>query len=768
MVIKLKREIKASVRDIVEFVFAEGDILPVMAQKNNLRDGTIIHQNIQKKSSGDKEVFVKCECEVDEYLVSLQGRIDILDKLNNYHIIEIKSTHSLEDLTEDTHLTHFAQAKFYGYMLYENLNLDKSEEVDISVLYINKYNYAEKEFKRTYSYTELASFFFSTIKKYLVFQKVIDDFQDIKLSSIPNVTFPYANYRKGQLELIDNVSSAIENNKQLFICAPTGIGKSLGTIYPAIKSLHNRKQKIFYLTAKSMIKDVARDAINLVRKNSDLKIKSLVITAKEKICLNSCVKCNPKDCPYARGFYSRVNDACLDIFKNEDDFYFDNIVSYADKHEVCPFEFQLMLALYSDIIICDYNYVFDIRVYLRRFFDFDTSDFILLIDEAHNMYDRVCNMYTVKIEIDKLNELIDLVKEEKEIIKSANVLKSKLMQYHNLLKDHNKVNMKFIDIDEVIIDEVNSLLVKLEKFFNKENNNEEEISEELLNIYFDLNNFIKISEFYNEDFMIWVTLDAYDYQITCLNPRDLIKMRTVNVKSTCFFSATLHPLDYYISLLGGDDSSEKLVIDSPFKQENLQLLINPHISTLYRNRDDTKYQVAYQIEGLIKDGGKYIIYFPSYQYLELVYKVFLKINELDTIIVKQNREMSEIDRINFLKEFDESDKNIVGFAVLGGVFAEGIDLKGEKLNGVGIIGVGLPMFDDFRNELKNYFDKVYKKGYLYAYVYPGFNKILQAVGRVIRSENDRGVALLIDSRYRNYEYLQLFPKHWLHYQIIDM
>ena len=245
-------------------------------------------------------------------------------------------------------------------------------------------------------------------------------------------------------------------------------------------------------------------------------------------------------------------------------------------------------------------------------------------------------------------------------------------------------------------------------------------------------------------------------------------MRTKTLLSTCFFSATLHPLDYYISLLGGDENSKHLILDSPFRQENLQLIINPYISTLYRNRNDTKYQIAYQIEALIKKGGKYIIYFPSYQYLELVYKTFIKITEADALVIKQNREMTEFERNKFLKEFDEEDKNLVAFAVLGGVFAEGIDLKGEKLTGVCIIGVGLPVFDDFRNELRKYFDKVYQKGYQYAYVYPGFNKILQAVGRVIRDENDHGIALLIDSRYIQNEYLKLFPKHWSHYQIINV
>jgi DNA excision repair protein ERCC-2 len=770
-VIDLKKEIKASVRDIVDFVYSEGDILPAMVQKHNLHDGTIIHQEIQKSDSGEKEVFLKFNYEVDDYEFYLQGRIDILDKNGDtYHIIEIKSTHSFEGLSETKHLAHFAQAKFYGLMLYDKLELDKSHEIDISVLYVNRYNYERKYFTRSYSYPELESFFIETINRYLQFQKAIDAFHERKLASISQLSFPYPEYRKGQLDLINHVQETIEANNNCFICAPTGIGKSLGTIYPAIMSLKYKEDKIFYLTAKSIIKDVARSSINLMREHSNLKIKSLVLTAKDKICINDCVKCNPKDCPYARDFYGKLNDAVIDIYENEDDFDYHNILFYAKKHEICPFEYQLSLALYSEIIIGDYNYVFDIRVYLRRFFDYDTKQLILLIDEAHNMYDRVCNMFTTKINMELFNQIISLVNHEKEISKSAKSLLIKLNQYQNHLQNNRKKAMKFRDLDEVLLDDIGVMLSKLEKYFIKENENHREINEDLLNHYFDLANFYKLSDYYSPDFMIWVSNSKEDceYQITCLNPRELIKMRTDNVMSTCFFSATLHPIEYYLSLLGGDENCKVIILDSPFKKDNLQLLINPYISTKYYDRENTKYQITDQIFAFISSGGKYMIYFPSYKYLEIVYQVFVKLNETEFEIIRQNPYMTETERLDFINQFDETKKNIIGFAVLGGVFAEGIDLKGDKLNGVCIIGVGLPMFDDFRNELKLYFDEVYHKGYQYAYMYPGFNKVLQAVGRVIRDESDLGKALLIDNRYLNKEYLQLYPKHWSHYRILKL
>ncbi|MDF2699513.1 MAG: 2 domain protein [Haloplasmataceae bacterium] len=756
--------LNASVHDIVDYVFASGDIVPAFVAKNNMKDGTMVHIEVQKQyDSEEKEVYVKHECEIDDYLVTIQGRIDILEKIENkYQIIEIKTVSSFDHL--ELNLMHIAQAKFYGYMLFKHFNLNQDSLLTISVLYVNKYSMAKKYFTFEFNYITLETFYLDTIRKYLDYICIIDQHQSDKLASIVNLSFPYP-FREGQNKLVESVLEIIEKHNNLFVCAPTGIGKSLGTIYPAIQSMHSGEDKIFYLTAKSIVKDVARGAVSLMRKHSDLKFKSISLTAKEKICINKVCKCNPIDCPFAKGFFNRINDAVIDIFQNEDDLYYESIIEYSKKHQICPFEYQLALSSVADMVICDYNYVFDIRVYLRRFFEEKNERFTLLIDEAHNMYDRVCNMYTISINFNLINNILDQVDKEKEIIKTSNSIYDKLTQYGNLLTSSDKKAMKYSDLDEGLLDSVANLISRLEKYFDSCRDKDLEITDELLTSYFELVNFIKVSEFYSDDFIVWVENinENIDYKIVCLNPRDLIKMKTDHVKASVFFSATLHPIDYYISLLGGDQNASSLVLESPFEKEKLHLIINNHISTKYKDRDLTKYQIAYQIEAIIKRGGKYLIYLPSYQYLELVYHTFNKITEVEAEIIKQSREMSERAKNEFINKFDETKKNMVGFAVLGGVFAEGIDLKGDKLNGVVIVGVGLPVFDDFRNELKTYFEKVYQKGYQYAYVYPGFNKIQQAVGRVIRDETDKGVALLIDDRYLTNDYLRLFPKHWSHY-----
>lgn len=763
--------IQKSVHDIVDFIYAKGDIEPAFVSKNKMQEGTKVHVQVASTyPDATKEYFVKVEQDVLGYEVKLQGRIDLLEIENDmYHVIEVKSTAVLADDKEEMNPNHFAQAKFYGYMLYHTMDLSKEKSIQVSVMYVNKYSYAKQFFTKTYNFFELEAFFKQTMEDYLAFCDLIDAFKEQKINSINELRFPYPKFRSGQGLLMKHVYENVVDNTNLFVNAPTGIGKSLGTIYPSLKALNDGKNQIFYLTAKSVVKDVARNAVQILRDNGGLSCKSLSITAKEKICINDVFKCNPKDCPFAKNFYGKLKEAITDIYEQEDDFYSDTIMKYAEKHEVCPFEYQLSLSLFSDIVICDYNYVFDIRVYLRRFFDVESPDITLLIDEAHNMYDRVTSMFTTDLCIGFLEEIIHLTKDDK-VLKSCYALVSKLDQYYQNLVRNQITHKRYDDLDQSIINEIMVLLGRLETYFEKLRDEGMEVEETLLLLYFDLLNFSKIAEYFSDDFMIWCEIVKEDikYQITCLNPRELIKMRTNQVKSTIFFSATLHPIDYFIYLLGGDQNSNRLLIHSPFEKENLELIINNQISTKYKDREHTKYQIAEQIVKLIKRKGKYLIYFPSYHYLEIVYNLVEDQIDSDVILLKQERYMSEWDRTRFIDTFDLSTQNVAGFAVLGGAFSEGIDLQGERLNGVAVIGVGLPTFDDFRKELRAYFDQEGQNGYRFAFTYPGFNKVLQAVGRVIRGEEDLGVALLIDERYLSYEYVNLFPRHWSHYKKINL
>lgn len=763
----MKRQFKCSVHDVVDFVYASGDLVPAFTQKNAMQEGTKIHQQMASYyHEYESEVFLKTQGEFEDYTFEVQGRIDLYDKADD-RIIEVKSTLHLDDDLELEHPNHFAQARFYGYMMFEQGKIEQEKELTISLLYVHKYTMKQKFVTKNYTFTELKDFFFETLRQYIEFKRMIDQFKEQKLESLKELNFPYPNYRKGQDLLISAVEEKVSQEEDLFVNAPTGIGKSLGTIYPSLKATSTPREQIFYLTAKGVVKGVADDSVQRLRDSSGLVAKSLVMTAKEKICINDEVRCNPEDCPFARNFYGKLKGALTDIFEHEDRFDESTIVKYAMKHELCPFEYQLSLSELSDLVICDYNYVFDPRVYLKRFFDIEKPQVTLLIDEAHNLYDRVTTMYTISIMPSLFLGIVEeLDGEQKTIAKSCEKLVDKLMVYESMIEREGKSHLKFEDIDESILHEVALLIKKCDAYFDEKRERGEEISEELLSRYFELNNFMKISEFYSEDFIIWVEKqEEVRYQISCLNPKDLIKARTKQVRSTIFFSATLHPIDYFIYLCGGDENSHRLLIDSPFEQENLNLLVNTQISTKYKDRNFTKENIARAITQIVLTRGKYLIFFPSYQYLELV-EPYLKDNlsENEVTIIKQERSMNERARRAFIEQFDTSEKHIVGLAVLGGSFAEGIDLQGDRLNGVAVVGVGLPTFDDYRRELQNYFNQQGVNGYQYAFTYPGFNKVLQAVGRVIRSERDLGIALLIDTRYLTREYLELFPNHWSHFR----
>lgn len=765
-----KNKITSSVRDIVDFIYATGDLQPAFVALNQMQEGTRLHQKVEKDYAEYlSEVYVKVEGDYLGYPYMVQGRIDLLHPTKT-KLIEIKSTNNLErNDFEESHPNHFAQAKFYGYMLYEMGKINRTETLDVTVLYVHRTSYKARPITKTYRYDELEAFFFNTLRQYIEFHHMINQFKDHKMESIQQLDFPYPSYRKGQDKLVDVVQEKIELREDLFVNAPTGIGKSLGTVYPSFKALSSKQEQIFYLTAKSTVKTVADETVELLREKSGLKCKSIVLTAKEKICINDEMKCNPVDCSFAKDFYKKLKDAITDIYEHEDRWDERTISSYALKHEICPFEYQLSLTTLSDIIIGDYNYVFDPRVYLKRFFDDPQPQLILLIDEAHNLYDRVTDMYTVSISPELIRDLLMMVYGESNLEMNASRILKILEDYRHLCQREGKDYLSFQDLDETLLSEVNNLVKKTDKFFEQKRDSGESIPEELLNIYYDLLHFLRISDYFNEDFIVWIecTKDTLLYQISCLNPKELIRNRTESVLSIIFFSATLHPMDYYKYLYGGDDASHVL-IDSPFDPDQLELIVNANISTKYRDRVVTRKPLAKAISEVVCHPGKYLVYFPSYQYLDLAAAdIIEELGDEDIQIIKQKRGMGERMREDFINQFDTSDKHIVGLAVLGGSFAEGIDLVGDRLNGAVVVGVGLPTFNAYRKELQAYFYRQGLNGYLYAFTYPGFNKVLQAVGRVIRSETDYGIALLIDSRYKNHEYLSLFPPHWSHFRWSD-
>ena len=755
--------IRISVRNLVEFVLRSGDIDNSFMSMARALEGTLAHQKVQKSYGIEyrAEVSLKHKVEHGEFTILLEGRADgIFTYTDHIMIDEIKSTtRDLANIDEDYNPLHWAQAKCYAYIYAIQNNL---ENIDVQLTYFHLETEETKKFIKSFTFFQIEQYFFNLIDMYIQWASLTFYWGEIRDKTIKDLPFPFESYRQGQRELAVAAYTTIKEGKNLFAQAPTGIGKTMSTLYPSIKSIgEGITSKIFYLTAKTITREVPKASVELLIENG-LRVKALIITAKDKICSNDVVKCNPRDCRAAKGHYDRVNDAIMDIFQNEDLMTRDIISSYALKHNVCPFEFALDVSLWSDLVICDYNYVFDPQVYLRRFFDVEGEDYVFLIDEAHNLVDRSREMFSAQIDKAHFLDIKDIfVDKYPQIYKAINKCNTLI----NKLKKDLEIEESYYQSSEIteFYYPFKKVIANMEPWLIEEKNHPE--YDNVLEFYFNLSTFLKISDFYDEHYVTTFENNGRDLiiRLYCVDSSYLLSQALKRGRAAIFFSATLTPLDYHRTILGGDDEDYQMKLSSPFPKENLMLMINDNISTKYKDREATYIEVVENIEALIKSkAGNYFVFFPSYVYMKSIYEIMIERNSLLNIIIQEGS-MSETEREEFLESFN-GEENVIAFAVMGGIFSEGIDLTGEKLIGAAIVGVGLPQICFERDIIKEYFNKTIGQGFEYAYVYPGMNKVMQAAGRVIRSEKDRGAILLIDNRYATYRYRELFPNEWSHYK----
>lgn len=753
----MKNNIKISVRNLIEFVMKSGHIDNSFKSINRALEGTKAHQKVQK-SYGENykvEVSLKTIFEYEEYSFELEGRADGIYRFEDEAIIdEIKSTtYDLEKIKRESNPLHWAQAKVYGYIYGLQNNLEK---IDIQITYFHIESEEVKRFKDKFKLEELEEFLIYLIGKYIEWAELSFGWEEARDRSIKDLQFPFKNYRIGQRELAVAVFKTIKEKKNLFTKAPTGIGKTMSTLFPSIKIIgEGRAKKIFYLTAKTITRQAPLKSMKLLI-GKGLKMKAIVITAKDKVCLNGEVKCNPRDCPFAKGHFDRVNDAIMDIFLNEDLIDREKIKEYSLKHNVCPFEYSLDLSLWMDVIICDYNYVFDPQVHLKRFFEELSYNYVFLVDEAHNLVDRSREMFSASLDKEKLIEIKDKFKGRyisiNKKIGKIDILFETIVNTNNIV-DNFKSKEDFTELYFPL----KSLLTSLEPWLIEEKDDSE--YEKVIEVYFDIVKYLKISEFFDENYRskIEINEEKRIIKLFCVNPSNLLKESIKRGVSTIFFSATLTPIDYYKNILGGGKKDYHMRLLSPFPKQNMSLLIRGNISTRYRDRENTYVNVANTIKTFIKaKKGNYFIFFPSYAYMKKIYSLM----EYDGInILIQEEGMKEKEREQFLDKFNKKD-DVVAFGVLGGMFSEGIDLVGDKLIGAVVVGVGLPGINFERDIIKEYYNESSHIGFDYAYTFPGINKVLQAAGRVIRTEEDKGVILLIDDRFVRSKYKKLFPKEW--------
>lgn len=776
-------DIQISVRGIVEFLLRHGDIdnRRNVAGEEAMQIGSKLHRMIQSRMGSEyrAEYPLKYEYETELSHLYIDGRADGIITLEPSKIIidEIKSTYRELDRIEEPEPEHLAQAKCYAaiYLMQENLH-----EISVRITYINVESEDIRYFQSHFSGEEITTWFNDLLREYTRWTDMNAQWIISRNESIQSLEFPFP-YRDGQRDLVGHVYRTIYHEKKLFIEAPTGTGKTLSVLFPAIRSVgEKRGDKIFYLTARTIARTVAEEAMTVLKQNG-LRARNLTLTSKEKICFMEEKDCNPLKCPYAKGHYDRINECLYDLITNADSFDRQIIEEYAKKYEVCPFELSLDVSLFADVIICDYNYVFDPNAYLRRFFAAgNAGDYLFLIDEAHNLVDRGREMY------------------------SATLIKENLLACKRACKDHNpriasaidKCNADMLAIKRNSSDKNLTVIMSIEKLVGHVDRLKQIISEymaehtegvgheEIVELFFDISAFLNIYELVDENYVIYSDYTASgDFYIKLFNvdPSDNIGHCMDRARSSILFSATLLPIQYYKSLLGGTAQDYEVYAKSVFDTANRLLFQAKGVSSKYTGRTREQYvRMADYINRVVRaKKGNYMVFAPSYSFMYEVYEAYMDefYNPDEEEVICQSGQMNEQAKEEFLYRFkgadseitlnelinfeiEVEDRSLIGFCVLGGIFAEGIDLKDDALIGVIVIGTGLPQIGGERDLLKDYFDQKGLDGFDYAYRYPGMNRVLQAAGRLIRTDSDRGVIALLDERYSQTANRRLLPREW--------
>lgn len=807
-------EIHVSVRQLVEFILREGNIDNRKSGGSDtaMQEGSRIHRMLQRQMGSEyhAEVGLRYQWAAPAYDIVIEGRADgIIDAAWEKHhseavaaggsketlpdrpdckvvIDEIKGTYKDLRRINKPAGVHLAQAKCYAYIYAKQCALD---QIGVRMTYCHLETEEIKYFHEDYTFGELEAWFDVLLQEYKKWTDFQSEWYEIRTASIKQLAFPFS-YREGQKELVTYVYQTIYHRRKLFLEAPTGVGKTISTVFPAVKSMgEGLSEKIFYLTAKTITRTVAQECFGLLQQKG-LRMKTVVITAKDKICFlkeqGGETECNPDACPYAEGHYDRINAAMYDLLTNEEHFTREKVLEYAKKHRVCPFEMSLDMSLFSDAVICDYNYVFDPRVYLKRFFadSMARKDYIFLIDEAHNLLDRGREMYSAAL---FKNAFLKMKKLFKESAPRVAKLLEKCNKELLVMKRTCDAYQKEYSIDSFVM-ALNRMYGALDDFLDDHDSFPNK--DEVLEFYFEIAHFLNMYEIMDDNYVAYSQLmDDGDFMLKlfCMNPSWNLRQCMLRGRSTILFSATLLPIQYYKKLLGGEAQDYEVYAKSAFNEAKKALFIANDVTSKYTRRSDEEFRrIARYIDGVVKERyGNYMVFLPSHLFLEQVYDCFME-EFFDADIMEcivQEDYMSEAKREEFLLRFqgneacdiagkinfdieEEDERILIGFCVMGGIFSEGIDLKHDSLIGAMIVGTGIPQVCCERELLKSYFDEQGENGFDYAYRFPGMNKVLQSAGRVIRTAEDVGIVALLDERFLDYQYRRMFPREWSRYETV--
>ena len=805
-------QLRLPIRQLVEFLLRTGSIDSRFTGFDRANEGARLHRKLQKAAgeSYEAEVFLSAERTVEDITFTIEGRADGIFTENGLVTIdEIKTTAiPTDEITEDMNPCHWAQGMLYAAIYGQQNGL---ERLAVRLTYYQIDTDEIVRFTRKFSIDELEAFFLDLLRQYLPWARRQLDWNTRRNQSLRELKFPFATYRPGQRALAGEIYRACAAGKtsdrkggtRLFCQAPTGIGKTMSAIFPALKAIGEGKgEKLFYLTARNTTQTAAEDAVARLRSASpELSLRSVTLTAKEKACLckdeEGHPSCLPEACPYANGYYERIKDALAALLDGDGSFSRSTLTGAAKRFKVCPFEMGLDLSEWCDVVIGDYNYLFDPVVHLRRFFD-GAGDWLFLVDEAHNLPDRARAMYSASFRKSSLTEAKRALGRGKGSLKTALTKADKAFlevrkTVAKLAPRHQPVTVQeepvteqtslldtpetSVTLPEPIFAENGTVFLKeLPDILRKplgavqaplqawlEDNPDDPAHAQLLELYFAVQDMTRSAERYDEHFVTQLTAYGSDLELSilCLDPSPFVDASLACGRAAAMFSATLTPPGYYKNVLGCPEA-RAVALESPFPAEHVGLYCLP-VSTRYRDREKSVSAISDALAVLANGKvGNYLAFFPSYAYMKQVWEDFsARYPDIETLV--QESGLDDAGRAAFLEKFaPDPEKMLLGFGVMGGIFGEGVDLVGDRLIGCAVVGVGLPQVNPRQEILKRYYDELSGTGFEYAYRYPGMNKVLQAAGRVIRTQEDKGVVLLLDDRFARNEYARLLPKHWAH------
>ena len=775
--------VELDICELCERALRRGDLDAMPFSAVTRRDDKELYYRLQSEAGAyyNPDVEIRNTVMLDGIYYTVSGLADgIIRKNDSITVDKIKCVKGKSFYAPPDELT-LGMLKCAAYFVCAR---EEQNTVEGRVSYYNTDTKKLKYFRYTFLFSELKAFYLSMLERIAYRARIAVSRVCDELPSASNAVFPYTELREGQETMIRECFGAIKHGNRMIVEAPTGTGKTISALFPAVRALGGGYcDKIFYLTPKTSTRREAFSAAGRLF-SSGVLLRTVMISAKEQVCLCGAralgeqSACSSRFCEYASGYYDRIDGALQDILRNYRGFSRGLILEIAKKHRVCPYELSLDLSELCDIIICDYNYAFDPTVYFRRYFgpaETRKEKYVFLVDEAHNLADRAREMYSAELRLSSFERVAALFSQDElygedisemlaPIVRAISRIKRLCKE--DIIKDAEGNDVGFYINSEPLSsigDAAEMLRKKLGEWLKK--NHEHPLANELNSLSSELRKYLTVLDYFDKNFRFYAQISGGDIKLRlyCLDPSDIMNALLTRASASVMFSATMTPPEYFCDVLGGGQKAQKLSLPSPFPTENLCVAVADYINTRYDARENNARRFVNVIAAAVKPkAGNYIAYFPSYQCLEQTYEVFAeRYPKIETVV--QKKHMSAAQREEFLAAFkDDTGRMRIGFCVLGGVFSEGVDLPGSRLIGSIIFGVGLPGLSNERNIIKEHFDMKSDDGtgYDYAYTYPGMNNVLQAAGRVIRRAEDSGIVVLADDRYTTPKYRALFPSHW--------